>query len=195
MKPLVLDGGAPEVAFWVLMGGWLLGEGWFSLRTTMRDAATRDPSEIVLTFALMGGLGLGVVLAAAVESLALPGPRWWPPLAGLAVFCGGIALRVWAVRTLGRFFRYTIVVDEDHRVIDDGPYRLIRHPSYSGLLLAALGAGIALGNWLSVAACLVPPLVGFSVRLLHEERVLAVELGEPYRSYMRRTRRLIPGVW
>lgn len=195
MTPLVLDGGAPEVVFWTLLTAWLLGEGWLSARTTMREAATRDASVVVLTFLLVGGLGLGIVLAATVESLALPGARWWPPLAGLGVFCAGIVLRIWAVRTLGRFFRYTVVVDEDHRVVEDGPYRLIRHPSYTGLLLATLGLGIALGNWLAIAACLLPPLVGFSIRLLHEEKVLAAQLGDPYRSYMRRTRRLIPGVW
>ena len=195
MKPLVLDGGAPEVVFWVLLSAWLLGEGAFALQTTMRDPEARDPSEPVLTAALVGGIGLGVLLAARAESLALPAPDWWPPLLGLAVFALGIAYRIWAVRTLGRFFRYTVVVDADHRVVEDGPYRLVRHPSYTGLLMAALGTGIALANWLSIAACLVPALIGFSIRLLHEERVLASELGEPYRTYMRRTRRLVPGVW
>ncbi|HYU62019.1 MAG TPA: isoprenylcysteine carboxylmethyltransferase family protein [Solirubrobacterales bacterium] len=195
MTPLVLDGGAPEVVFWILLSAWLLGEGAFALQTTMRNPETRDPSEPVLTAALVGGIGLGILVAATVESLALPGPRWWPPLAGLCVFAFGIVFRVWAVRTLGRFFRYTIVVDEDHRVVEDGPYRLIRHPSYTGLLLAALGVGLALGNWLAIAACLIPPLIGFSIRLLHEERVLAAQLGDPYRAYMQRTRRLVPGLW
>lgn len=195
MRPLVLDGGVPEAVFWVLLSAWLLGEGAFALQTTMRDPEARDPSEPVLTAALVGGIGLGIFSAAAVESLALPGPDWWPPLAGLAVFVFGIAFRVWAVRTLGRFFRYTIVVDADHRVVEDGPYRRLRHPSYTGLLMAALGVGIALANWLAIAACLVPALVGFSARLLHEEQVLSAELGEPYRAYMRRTRRLIPGLW
>lgn len=195
MKPLVLDGGFPEVAFWTLASVWLLGEAAFAIRTTMREAATRDLSVVPLTLASVGGLGLGVVAAVSAEAFALPGPRWWPPLAGLGVLAAGIALRIWSVRTLGRFFRYTIVVDSDHRVVEDGPYRLIRHPSYTGLLLATLGLGIALGNWLAIAACLLPPLVGFSIRLLHEEQVLAAQLGDPYRSYMRRTRRLIPGVW
>jgi protein-S-isoprenylcysteine O-methyltransferase len=195
MTPLVLDGGAPEAVFWVLLSAWLLGEGAFALQTTMRDPEARDPSEPVLTAALVGGIGLGVLFAATAESLALPGPRWGPAVVGFAVFAFGIGFRIWAVRTLGRFFRYTIVVDADHRVVEDGPYRLVRHPSYTGLLMAAFGTGIALGNWLSVAACLLPALIGFSIRLLHEERVLAAQLGEPYRSYMGRTKRLIPGVW
>jgi protein-S-isoprenylcysteine O-methyltransferase Ste14 len=80
-------------------------------------------------------------------------------------------------------------------VVDTGPYRLVRHPSYTGLLMASLGLGIALRTWLSIPACLVPPLIAFSMRLRHEEAVLARELGEPYRAYMRRTKRLVPGVW
>lgn len=80
-------------------------------------------------------------------------------------------------------------------MVDTGPHRLVRHPSYTGLLMAALGVGIALGNWLSMAACLLPALIGFSIRLRSEERTLADQLGEPYRAYMTRTRRLIPGIW
>jgi protein-S-isoprenylcysteine O-methyltransferase Ste14 len=195
MKPLVLAGGAPEVAFWVLLSGWLLGEGVWALRTTMRDPETRDATEPLLTAALVGGIGLGIFLAFEVPSLDLPGPRWWPPVAGFVVFATGLAFRVWAIRTLGRFFIYTVRVGEDHRVVDDGPYRLVRHPSYTGLLMGALGVGIALDNWLSMPACLLPALTGFTIRLLSEERTLAAELGEPYRAYATRTKRLVPGIW
>ncbi len=114
---------------------------------------------------------------------------------GLAVFAGGLALRAWAVHELGRFFKFTVVVQADHQVVDTGPYRLIRHPSYTGLLMIELGLGIALGTWLSIPACLLPPLIAFAVRLVTEERVLARELGDPYRAYMARTHRLVPGVW
>lgn len=192
--PVVLEGGVPEALFWLCLGGWLVGELAFAVRTTLRDPATRDASFTLLTLALVAGLGAGVWSASEVDA-SLPGPDWWPPLVGLAVFVGGLALRTWAIRVLGRFFRYTVVVDADQRVIDTGPYRLIRHPSYTGLLLAALGVGVALDNWLSIAACLLPALIGFTLRLLSEERVLSERLGEPYRAYMRRTHRLIPYVW
>ncbi len=128
-------------------------------------------------------------------SSSLPGPGWWPLVAGIAVFAAGLGLRARAVQELGRFFKFTVVVQAGHRVIDTGPYARIRHPSYTGLLMASLGLGVGLGTWLSIPACVIPPLIAFSVRLVHEERVLASELGEPYRSYMRRTWRLVPGVW
>jgi protein-S-isoprenylcysteine O-methyltransferase Ste14 len=114
---------------------------------------------------------------------------------GAVVFALGLALRAWAVHELGRFFKFTVVVQADHRVVDTGPYRLIRHPSYTGLLMIELGLGIALGTWLSIPACLLPPLIAFVIRLVSEERALAREVGEPYREYMTRTHRLVPGVW
>jgi protein-S-isoprenylcysteine O-methyltransferase Ste14 len=111
------------------------------------------------------------------------------------IFAGGIWLRAAAVVTLGRYFTYAVKVDPEQPVIETGPYRLIRHPAYTGLLMSSLGVGLALDNWLAIAGCLLPPLIGFTARLLHEERLLAEQLGEPYRDYMRRTQRLVPGVW
>ena len=193
MKPLAVNGGAAEVLFWICTGGWALFELSLALRT--RGATGRDRSFVPLTLTVLAGLALGVFAARQWEDLALPGPGWWPLALGLAVFAFGLAFRAWAVRELGRFFKYTVVIQADHRVVDTGPYRLIRHPSYTGLLLAELGLGIVLGTWLSIPACLLPPLIGFGLRLRSEEVVLARELGDPYRSYMARTKRLIPYVW
>jgi protein-S-isoprenylcysteine O-methyltransferase Ste14 len=173
------------------VGGWAAFELLLALRT--RGAVGRDRSFVPLTLSVLAGLALGV--AAARDDLALPGPGWWPLAMGLVIFALGLVLRGWAVHELGRFFKFTVVVQPDHQVIDTGPYRLIRHPSYTGLLMTALGVGIALGTWLSIPAVVLPPLIGFSLRIRHEERVLAAELGEPYRAYMQRTHRLIPGVW
>ncbi len=194
MKPLAVHGGAAGLAFWLCAGGWAAFEAALAVRTRGAGIQGRDRSFVPLTLTVLGGLALGVLVARSGD-LILPGPGWWPVALGLGVFASGLALRGWAVRELGRFFKFTVVVQAGHRVVDTGPYRLIRHPSYAGLLMAALGLGIALGTWLSIPSCLVPPLVGFGLRLAHEERVLARELGEPYRSYMRRTRRLVPGVW
>lgn len=194
MKPLAVHGGVAEVAFWFCAGGWAAFEAALAIRARGGEPAGRDRSFVPLTFSVLGGIGLGV-LAARSGELTLPGPGWWPVALGLSVFGAGIAVRAWAVHELGRFFKFTVVVQEEHRVVDTGPYRLIRHPSYTGLLMASLGLGIALGTWLSIPACTLPPLIAFGIRLTHEERVLARELGEPYRRYMGRTRRLIPGLW
>jgi protein-S-isoprenylcysteine O-methyltransferase Ste14 len=194
LKPLVVHDGLAAAIFWTAAGAWMAGEMAFSIRTTWRSEGRRDPSFHLLTLTTLAALALGV-LAAHGGSLTLPGPAWWPLAAGLAVLAAGLTLRIWAIRELGRFFTYAVLVHPGQRVIETGPYRRIRHPSYSGMVLGMLGLGLALGTWLSAAACMLPTLAAFSLRLRSEERVLATQLGEPYRDYMRRTRRLIPGLW
>jgi protein-S-isoprenylcysteine O-methyltransferase Ste14 len=80
-------------------------------------------------------------------------------------------------------------------VVDTGPYRWVRHPSYTGLLLICVGIGLGLGNGASLACALLIPLAGLIARIYTEERVLLQELGEPYRLFTHGRARLIPGVW
>jgi protein-S-isoprenylcysteine O-methyltransferase Ste14 len=193
MKPLAVHGGAAATVFAACVVAWAALE--LALAIRVRGGLGRDPSLVPLALSIVGGVALGEFVARRAEGLALPGSGWWPVAVGAAVLAFGLALRAWAVRELGRFFKFTVVVQPDHRVVDTGPYRVIRHPSYTGVLMAELGLGIMLGTWLSIPAALLPPLVGFGVRIRREERVLARGLGEPYRAYMARTHRLVPGVW
>ena len=80
-------------------------------------------------------------------------------------------------------------------VVCTGPYRWIRHPSYSGLLLIVGGFGAALGNWLSLTACVVLPLPAIVWRIHVEEAELNRVLGEAYRTYQSDRARLIPHLW
>ena len=107
----------------------------------------------------------------------------------------GVALRVWAILTLDRFFTFVVGIADDHEVVRVGPYRFIRHPGYAGALLGMLGIGVGLGNWLSVLALLVIPIAALAVRIRVEEATLVSALGEQYRAYARQTSGLIPGVW
>jgi protein-S-isoprenylcysteine O-methyltransferase Ste14 len=193
VKPLAVHGGAAADIWLACAAAWAVFE--LALAIRVRGASGADRSFVPLTLSVLGGLALGQFVARRAGDLALPGPGWWPVAVGVAVFVCGLALRAWAVRELGRFFKFTVVVQADHRVVDTGPYRVIRHPSYTGLLTIELGLGVMLGTWLSIPACLGPPLVAFAIRLVTEERVLERELGEPYRAYMARTHRLVPGVW
>jgi len=107
----------------------------------------------------------------------------------------GVALRVWAILTLDRFFTFVVGIADDHEVVRIGPYRFIRHPGYAGALLGMLGIGVGFGNWLSVLALLVIPIAALAVRIRVEEATLVSALGEQYRAYARQTSGLIPGVW
>ena len=112
---------------------------------------------------------------------------------GIALVLSGIALRWYAVLVLGRFFTTRVMTAPDQTVIQKGPYRLVRHPSYSGLLLIALGLLLCSTNWLSLA-CFAIALPGFAYRISVEESALVAALGDAYRDYMRRTKRLVPFV-
>jgi protein-S-isoprenylcysteine O-methyltransferase Ste14 len=107
----------------------------------------------------------------------------------------GLAIRVWAVAALGRAFRTTVEVDPGQGIVSSGPYRWVRHPSYTGLLLILAGLGLAAGNWLALAGCVALPLAALLRRIHVEEAELTRVLGQPYRAYQARTKRLVPGLW
>ena len=119
----------------------------------------------------------------------------WAEWLGAFLTVSGTLFRQWAIRTLGRFFTRSVRVSSDQIVVQDGPYRWVRHPSYTGAMLAASGVGLALGNAVSFACLVVAILPGFAYRIVVEENALLDTLGEPYRDYRARTKRLIPFVW
>ena len=116
-------------------------------------------------------------------------------IVGVVIFVAGLILRWYSIFYLGRFFTVNVAIASDHRLIDTGPYRYIRHPSYTGALMAFLGLGLCLYNWASVLALMTGTTLAFAYRIRVEEAALAQGLGEDYRSYMRRTRRLVPGLY
>lgn len=114
---------------------------------------------------------------------------------GLGIFALGLLLRWFSIFYLGRYFTVDVAVARDHRVIDTGPYRYIRHPSYTGVLLAFLGLGICVGNVASLIVMMSAGTFVFLRRIEIEEQVLKTSLGEAYENYARRTRRLIPFIY
>lgn len=112
----------------------------------------------------------------------------------LVILLGGIAFRWAAILTLGKYFTVDVAIAADHRIVQEGAYRVIRHPSYTGLLVAFLGMGLALRSWLSVAALLLPISIALAVRIAVEERALRAAFGGEYEAYRARTWRMIPWV-
>jgi len=144
---------------------------------------------------MIGAILLGWWVARQAPGADIPGSGWALVAAGLAVMWLGIALRAWSIAVLGRFFRRDVVIQHGHRVVENGPYRLVRHPAYTGNLLAAAGFGLVLANWLSLTILLVVPFLGHVPRIRVEEDALERSLGEDYRRYEARTSRLVPGIW
>lgn len=154
-----------------------------------------DPEFRLVVGLIMLSDVLATVAARFAEPFGWPGNRWTWLALGFALICSGCALRHWAILTLGRFFRFVVVIQNDHRVVTDGPYRFVRHPAYTGALLVQLGIGIALANSLSLLICLVMPMAGFILRIHREEFALTADLGTEYLDYAATTKRLIPKIW
>ena len=116
-------------------------------------------------------------------------------IVGTLVIWVGLAFRVWAMRTLGKFFTTTVMVQEGQRVVKNGPYRYLRHPSYSGSLLAFLGVAIGMGNWIGLAIMETIIFLAMRKRMIVEEKALQESLGAEYGEYMKNTKRIIPFIY
>jgi protein-S-isoprenylcysteine O-methyltransferase Ste14 len=141
------------------------------------------------------GTSLGLYLAPHVVAAAAIRPEAAAFAAGLVILLAGLVLRGWSFKALGQYFTHTVMVSSDQPVIASGPYRLLRHPSYTGVLLACMGIGLAAANWVSVATLTLLPLAFLLWRIHVEENALLATVGDRYRSYASQHKRLVPLVW
>jgi protein-S-isoprenylcysteine O-methyltransferase Ste14 len=114
---------------------------------------------------------------------------------GLIIMMTGIVIRYWAAKTLGVYYTRTLRIEDQHRVIEQGPYRVIRHPGYLGVMLLLIGGAMATTNWLPIIVTPVMMFIGYFYRIHFEEKMLQSILGQPYIDYMRRSWRLIPFIY
>ncbi len=197
MTSLPLDHPGARIAFDVVVGAFVVSELRVRLRSDRnREGARQDRLSVrVVQVTALGGVALAILLARRVPGADVGAARWPLFVAGLVVMCAGIAIRQWALATLGRFFTIDVRVQSGQTVVEDGPYRWVRHPSYTGLILTFVGFGLALGNWAALAAVAVVPTAGLVYRVRVEERALLDGLGEPYRRFAEGRPRLFPGIW
>ena len=131
-----------------------------------------------------------------VRAARMPFPlRLYAFWAGVALIVSGMAIRWVAISTLKQYFTVDVAIAKDHRVINHGLYGIVRHPSYAGTLISFVGIGLGFGNWLSLIASTAFAMAGLAYRISVEERALIEALGDDYRAYAARTKRLIPGVF
>ncbi|WEB45427.1 MULTISPECIES: isoprenylcysteine carboxylmethyltransferase family protein [Streptomyces] len=157
-------------------------------------ASERRSTLVLLGMGVLGEAG-AVALAWRRPTVPLVGDRTTAALVALPAVWAGLAVRWWAVRTLGTHFRATIDVRDDQPVIRTGPYRYVRHPSYTGGLLAVAGAATVLNDvpaWLVLTGSTLAALL---YRIHTEDTILIHHLGPDYTDYAATTPRLIPRVW
>jgi protein-S-isoprenylcysteine O-methyltransferase len=165
------------------------------LKRSRDDSVDADDSTLrMLWITIVLSVTAGIVASFRLPGASIGGGRalLW---VGCGVFALGLTLRWYSIIYLGRFFTVNVAIHSGHEVIDTGPYSRVRHPSYTGALLAFLGLGLCLMNWVSLLVLVLPIFWAFGRRIATEESALSNALGTPYTNYMRRTKRLAPFIY
>ncbi len=182
----------------------VIASAWGMMELSQRSAnrgARRGATKI-------GGAGSRIAwLAVLIATVAVANltPRVVPAAAirpgvaafsaGTVILLGGLVLRGWSFKALGQYFTHVVMVSSDQPVVTSGPYRVLRHPSYTGILLAAIGIGLASANWADLVALTLLVLSALLWRIHIEENALLGTLGDRYRAYASQHKRLVPLVW
>lgn len=133
-------------------------------------------------------------ILSVIDVGSLP-PQWELCAFSALIYSIGFALRIWAIRTLGNFFTFEIGIRDQHEILEMGPYRWLRHPSYTGYIFMILGLGILYGS-LPLGAVFLVCVCGFlTLRIIQEEKMLVSHFGQKYISYQKRSKRLIPFIF
>jgi protein-S-isoprenylcysteine O-methyltransferase Ste14 len=176
------------IALWLfseLVGGRIIPY----LRREGTKISTNDRgSGFLFGIGMLISLGIGYYFAKNDIAL-LPS---WTFFIGIIVVFLGITVRQWSIAVLGRFFSPMVGIQDGQQVIDHGPYRLVRHPSYTGYLMILIGIGFMLQSWGAVLVILMTWSIVFGYRIKVEEKVLISNLGYEYIKYIEKTKRLIP---
>ena len=197
------------IVFWSAYALWLALELTWSRKRWSRGphkalssapgsngTSSKDRGSFWLIVVLMWmALGLAFALAFGLPQATILWRRSLVFWIGIVLMLVGMGFRYYAIRTLGRFFTFNVAVHKGQTVVERGPYRYIRHPSYAAGLITLAGIGVALGSWASLAALLTLMAIAYGYRIQVEETALLAALGAPYQSYRSRTKRIIPFVF
>jgi len=165
------------------------------VRRVRRGSRHADLGAEVL-FRLLFLTGILMLPLAAAEAPDAEIPRHEVALlVGVLLAWPGLVLRWWSIRTLGQYFTLVLKTSPGQSVVDRGPYRFLRHPSYTGLLMTVLGCALMVGNWVGFLACSAMVVAAVVYRIRIEERALVGALGETYLDFAKTRARLIPFVW
>ena len=187
---------AAAAIFFVVYALWLFSElvvGGIIPRSRRHGAPISyedKSSHSLITLSMF----LSITIAFLFASFGIASLPSWAFYLGIGLMIAGILLRQWSIAVLGRYFSRTVGVQEGQTVVDRGPYRLVRHPAYTGSLLTIIGLGFVLQSWGAVLVLIAFFGVAFGYRIHVEEGVLASKLGDEYVAYAKRTKRLIPYV-
>jgi protein-S-isoprenylcysteine O-methyltransferase Ste14 len=197
LRPLPFVNTTYASIFWITYVLWIVPEIIASKRKAPQLSSRSEDrgSYLLLMMLLWIGIASDFSLCFLMPQAAIRTDRVAVFYIGIGLMFAGMALRLYSIVLLGRYFTFSVAVHTEQPVIEAGPYRYIRHPSYAGALITLAGLGLALGNWAGLIALLACMAIAYAYRIRIEESALVTALGEPYKKYIRRTRRLIPYIF
>jgi protein-S-isoprenylcysteine O-methyltransferase Ste14 len=183
------------LVFWAIYI-WAFAPEWRVVQGGMEGARRAESKDSGSMRVLLGGMWISLMIAFAlafVKAWAFPARLQVPMFAvGISLILLGSLLRRYCFRTLGEYFTGDVRARHDQPVIMSGPYRLVRHPSYTAGIMMFTGIGLALGSWLATALVAIAAIATYTYRVTVEERALLETIGEPYGEYMKERKRFIP---
>jgi protein-S-isoprenylcysteine O-methyltransferase Ste14 len=177
---------------------WSFLPEWKVVRGGVEGAKRADSKDGGSIRVLLGGMWIALMLG-FILSFVKAGS--FAPSAQLPLFSIGVALMIlgsllrrWCFRTLGQYFTGDVKASADQPVIRTGPYRFVRHPSYTAGIMMFTGIGLALGSWFSFLLITIASIATYWYRVTIEERALLGTIGEQYASFMKERKRFIPHI-
>ena len=179
----------PDVIFVGLYLLWLIIE----LHVSGRDVNAAGKSTFDAMTCQIYGFGQALTILTGLWFPSLWPGFGLPHVLGMGIFLTGVGYRLWAVRTLGRFYSHRVRKAADHRIVAGGPYKLTRHPAYAGMIVANAGVSAYFFNWATLGIFLLVLVPAIFLRIRVEEKML---FGlEGYADFARNRKRLFPAVW
>ena len=171
-------------------------EVFMNLRQSRKSTVTTssDKGSLWLLYIL---ITLGYALSFSIGVTKIGRIYYWDTFfaIGVVLVVMGLIIRINSILTLKQYFTYSVAKVENHKLIETGLYKSIRHPGYLGQLIIFLGISMSISNWLSILLMMIPITIGYSYRIKVEERFMIEQMGENYLNYQKRTKRIIPMIY
>jgi protein-S-isoprenylcysteine O-methyltransferase Ste14 len=182
----------------IIVVSYLYGffEVFLNLRQRSKSKVTTSSDKSSLWW-LYGLITLGYALSFSIGATKVGRIYYWNTFfaVGMALVVIGLMIRIYSILTLKQYFTYSVAKVENHKIIETGLYKFIRHPGYLGQLIIFIGISTSISNWLSILVMMIPVTLGYLYRIKIEERFMLEQLGEDYLNYQERTKRIIPMIY
>lgn len=171
---------------------WLTQPAFSASETSEKKDSDKFSVILILSMSLISGI---VPIVDWAYFMADKNNFSWMTISGVAMIVTGILFRAWSVKTLGKYFTPTVQIKEEHELINSGPYKIVRHPSYFAAFLSITGAAVLLESITGIAVSIIAMSIAYYVRISIEERTLLAHFGNRYKEYMLETKKIIPYIF